>query len=150
MKPSEHIPALTWSIPVAAVGLIADEEQGPGGGIALKAYRCPAGVWTIGLGETDGVKAGQVCTEAQAWEMLRADIEKRAASVRAACTRDPGPNELGAMVSLHYNIGGAAFASAYAVLGDVRVVVLTQPDRSNTLMALPGEIERLQGERSSQ
>ncbi len=36
-------------------------------------------------------------------------------------------------------------ASAYEVLGDVRVVILTQPDRSNTIMALPDEIEKLQG-----
>ena len=40
--------------------------------------------------------------------------------------------------------GYGCVASAYAVLGDVRVVVLTQPDRSNTIMALPDEIERLQ------
>ena len=36
-------------------------------------------------------------------------------------------------------------ASVYSVLGDVRVVILTQLDRSNTLMALLDEIERLQG-----
>lgn len=40
--------------------------------------------------------------------------------------------------------GYGCVASAYTVLGEVRVVVLTQPDRSNTLMALPEEIERLQ------
>jgi hypothetical protein len=39
-------------------------------------------------------------------------------------------------------------ASAYTVLGDVRVVILTQPDRTYTLMALPDEIERLQRGRS--
>jgi hypothetical protein len=41
--------------------------------------------------------------------------------------------------------GYGCVASAYAVLGDVRVVVLTQPDRSVTIMALPDEIEKLQG-----
>ena len=45
--------------------------------------------------------------------------------------------------------GYGCVASAYAVLGDVRVVILTQPDRANTLMALPDEIERLQEGRSS-
>jgi hypothetical protein len=45
--------------------------------------------------------------------------------------------------------GYGCVASAYEVLGDVRVVVLTQPDRGNTLMALPDEVERLQGGRSS-
>jgi hypothetical protein len=39
--------------------------------------------------------------------------------------------------------GYGCVASAYTVLGDVRVVILTQPDRSNTLMALPDEIDRL-------
>ncbi len=41
--------------------------------------------------------------------------------------------------------GHGCVANAYAVLGNVRVVVLTQPDHANTLMALPDEIERLQG-----
>ena len=41
--------------------------------------------------------------------------------------------------------GYGCVASAYEVMGDVRVVIVTQPDRGNTLMALPGEIERLQG-----
>ena len=41
--------------------------------------------------------------------------------------------------------GYECVASAYAVLGDVRVVILTQADRSNTLMALSDEIERLTG-----
>lgn len=39
--------------------------------------------------------------------------------------------------------GYGSIASAYEVLGDVRVVVLTQPDWGKTLMALPDEIERL-------
>lgn len=41
--------------------------------------------------------------------------------------------------------GYGCVASAYTVLGNVRVVILTQPDRSNTLMALSDEIERLLG-----
>jgi len=39
--------------------------------------------------------------------------------------------------------GYGCVASAYAVLGDVRVVILTQADRSNTLMALSEEMEKL-------
>ena len=44
--------------------------------------------------------------------------------------------------------GYGSVASAYEVLGDVRVVVLTQPDLGKTLMALPEEVERLPKERS--
>ena len=40
--------------------------------------------------------------------------------------------------------GYGSVVSAYVMLGDVRVVVLTQPDRRNTLMALPDEVEGLQ------
>lgn len=112
MKPSENIPTLGWSIPTVAVGLIADEEQGPGGGPALRAYRCPAGKWTCGFGETERITPTTVCTERQAWDWLCVDIAKRTAAVQAMCTRDPGPHELGAMVSLAYNIGLAALKTS--------------------------------------
>ena len=39
--------------------------------------------------------------------------------------------------------GYGSVASAYKVLADVRVVILTQPNWGKTLMALPDEIERL-------
>ena len=39
--------------------------------------------------------------------------------------------------------GYGSVVSAYEVLGDVRVVILTQPDWGKTLMALPEEVERL-------
>lgn len=39
--------------------------------------------------------------------------------------------------------GYGSVASAYKVLGEVRVVILTQPNWGKTLMALPDEIERL-------
>lgn len=42
-------------------------------GLRLRAYRDPAGVWTIGYGHTGGVKPGQVITRARAEELLRAD-----------------------------------------------------------------------------
>lgn len=40
----------------------------------LKAYKCPAGVWTIGWGHTKGVKEGQVITQAQADSLLDGDL----------------------------------------------------------------------------
>lgn len=45
-------------------------------GCKLKAYRCPAGVPTIGYGHTKGVKMGQAITQEQAEEYLREDLEK--------------------------------------------------------------------------
>ena len=38
------------------------------------AYRCPAGVWTIGYGHTAGVKRGDRMTEGEAERQLRRDL----------------------------------------------------------------------------
>lgn len=43
-------------------------------GLRLKAYLCPAGVWTIGYGHTAGVREGDKVTKDQAVSMLRADL----------------------------------------------------------------------------
>ena len=41
----------------------------PGG--RYQAYRCPAGVWTIYAGITEGVREGMIVTEAEGMEMFR-------------------------------------------------------------------------------
>lgn len=43
-------------------------------GLRLTAYKCAAGVWTIGYGHTAGVKRGQKITQAQADAFLRQDV----------------------------------------------------------------------------
>lgn len=98
-------PSLPWPVPLPAVELIADSE-----GLRLKAYRCPAGVLTCGWGETADVSAGMVWTKAQADERLCSALQARAKAVRDLCTRQPTDYEMGAMVSLQYNIGHAAFS----------------------------------------
>ena len=44
-------------------------------GLRLYAYRCPAGVPTIGYGHTKGVRMGQAITEKQADQFLKEDVE---------------------------------------------------------------------------
>lgn len=100
-------PSMPWPIPAAAVALIAESE-----GLRLKAYRCPAGVYTIGWGETDGVHPGDTCTKHQADTWLCEDLNGRAMAVSALCKVPPSPEELGAMVSLAYNIGMGGFAKS--------------------------------------
>lgn len=75
-------------------------------GCRLTAYRCPAGVWTIGYGHTAGVTPGMKITQQQADAMFEADISQFAAQV----SRVLGPvrlnnNQFDALVSLAYNIG---------------------------------------------
>ncbi len=95
---------LDWPIAWPAVEEIARSE-----GCRLKAYRCPAGQWTIGWGHADGVRPGDTVTQAQADDMLRTDLMLFAESVRGSLTRDPSDNEFGAMVSLAYNVGREGF-----------------------------------------
>jgi lysozyme len=92
---------------MAAVAEIAESE-----GLRLVAYRCPAGVWTIGWGETDGVRPGDRCTKDEADRWLCEDLTERVRAVRDLCKVEPAPNELGAMVSLAYNIGLGGFAKS--------------------------------------
>jgi lysozyme len=78
-------------------------------GLELKAYLCPAKVWTIGYGSTGPhVKPGMVITEAEAERLLREDLERFEACVAKAA---PGAsdNEFAAMVSLAFNIGEDGF-----------------------------------------
>jgi len=102
---SELLPdrSLNWPIPWAAVELIAKAE-----GCRLKAYRCPAGVSTIGWGETQGVRMGQTITQEQADEQFCIRLAEFADDVRAL-VRDADEDELGAMVSLAYNVGMGNF-----------------------------------------
>ncbi len=103
-------PSLPWPIPMAAVALIAEAE-----GLRLVAYRCPAGVPTIGWGETDGVRMGDTCTKEQADRWLCEDLTERAQAVRKMCTVDPSLNELGGLTSLSYNIGIEALRGSTAL-----------------------------------
>ena len=98
-------PDLDWPIALDGVLMIAKEEQGPNGGPALKAYKCPAGVWTYGFGETEGVRPGMTCTETEAWQMLCRSLKSRAQAITAMLTEHATPNQLAALASLAYNIG---------------------------------------------
>lgn len=98
-------PNLPWPIAMDGVYLIANNEQGPKGGVALTAYKCPSGVWTIGWGETEGVYPGMVIDKATADRLFCDDLTKRAQAVRDMCTDAPDQYQLAALVSLAYNIG---------------------------------------------
>lgn len=93
-------PNLPWPVPLSAVALIAERE-----GLRLKAYRCPAGVWSIGRGETDGVQPGDTCTVEQADRWMCEDLTDRVKVIRGWLKEPANDNQLGALASLAYNIG---------------------------------------------
>ena len=75
-------------------------------GCRLKAYRCPAGVLTIGYGHTKGVTSGQVIKQAQAEELLRKDIVNFCKKVdKYDKIYHFNENEYNALLSFVFNIG---------------------------------------------
>ena len=72
--------------------------------LELKAYKCPAGVLTIGYGHTRGVKEGQVITEAQADVLLKGDVllvEKSINDLGLTLTQ----GQFDALVDFCFNLG---------------------------------------------
>lgn len=89
-------------------------------GRKLTAYRCPAGVLTIGYGHTSAagepkVHEGMKITAEDAEAILVRDLVKYEAAVNKALTRTPSQPQFDAMVSLCFNIGGGAFAGSTLV-----------------------------------
>lgn len=81
-------------------------------GYRLTAYKCPAGVWTIGYGHTGYVDGKAVCegmiiTKDKAAELLRKDMEKCENAVNncTALTFKPNENQFSALVSFTFNCG---------------------------------------------
>lgn len=74
-------------------------------GCKLAAYRCPAGVWTIGYGHTDNVKEGMMITQETAESLLRADLTKFELKVSKYEQYKWRQNEFDALVSFAYNLG---------------------------------------------
>lgn len=76
-------------------------------GLRLTAYKCPAGVWTIGYGHTKGVKQGMTITKAQAETLLRGDLlpcEEHVRGLNLELTQ----GQFDALVDFCFNLGTAA------------------------------------------
>jgi lysozyme len=78
-------------------------------GLRLAAYKCPAGVLTIGYGHTGAdVTPGKTITQAEAEQLLRADVAWAEAAVGAELP-SINQNQFDALVSFTYNVGAGAF-----------------------------------------
>lgn len=79
-------------------------------GLRLRAYLCPAGVPTIGYGNTfyeDGtpVKMGEAITKDRAERMLFHTVARFQAAVDGVVTSKINQNQLDALTSFAYNVG---------------------------------------------
>lgn len=80
---------------------------------SLTAYRCPAGVLTIGWGHTGpDVHAGMTITQAQADRLLVADLATAEAGVNNNVRSLINQQQFDALVSFSFNVGVAAFISS--------------------------------------
>lgn len=86
-------------------------------GCVLTAYKCPAGVLTIGVGHTSAasapaVKSGMKISANEADDILARDLSSFEAAVSRLVTSSLNQNQFDALVSLVFNIGARAFSSS--------------------------------------
>ena len=98
------------SLSAAALVGIATHE-----GYVGQAYRDIVGVWTIGFGTTEQVKAGDKIDPVRALQRKMADVQKFEGALKQ-CVKVPlHQHEYGAFLSLAYNIGPGAFCGSTLV-----------------------------------
>lgn len=84
-------------------------------GFRGQAYKDAVGVWTIGYGTTAGAGVGikptpgMIISEEEAEKYLYLALQKFLDLINPYIKRIPNENQLGAMLSLAYNIGPGAF-----------------------------------------
>ena len=85
-------------------------------GFRDRAYKCPAGVWTIGYGFTAGVCPGDCIAQDAADARLLAELAPFESRVRASCIKPVTEDQVAAMTALAYNIGLSAFGRSTVLL----------------------------------
>lgn len=83
-------------------------------GCRLKAYKCPANVWTIGIGHTGTVNGkpiteGMTITELMAETLLAIDLQKFENAINTKVKKPLTQNEFDGIVSFVFNVGIGAF-----------------------------------------
>lgn len=123
-------------------------------GCELRAYLCPAGVWTIGYGSTGShVYPGQSITRNEAEALLKQDLIRFERSVSDAVRVPVNEDQFSALVSFTYNVGEGAFE------GSSLLRLLNQRDYQGAAAqfsrwvnggggALPGLVRRRNAERA--
>ena len=86
-------------------------------GLRLQAYICPSGLATIGFGATffengTRVQLGDKISRDRADQLLFFQVKLFAEEVRRTVKSNINENQLGALVSFCFNVGGAAFAKS--------------------------------------
>jgi lysozyme len=91
------------TISQAGINLIKGFES-----LQLDAYRCPAGVWTIGWGHTRGVQPGMHISQEQAEQLLAEDTAEVERDLPSVVHVNLTQGQWDALVSLSFNLCGGA------------------------------------------
>lgn len=92
------------------VEFVASEE-----GFREDAYKCPAGVWTIGYGFTDGVKEGDKISRGEADARLADELQRVGREMDRIVQVNISAGQFVALLSLAYNVGAGKLAK-YALI----------------------------------
>jgi lysozyme len=101
-------------------------------GCELYAYKCPAGVWTIGYGHTKDVEPGMQITEDDAHNMLVEELNEYETYVNTLVSVPLNQNQFDALVSWVYNLGG----------GNLKASTLLKVLNSGDYEGVPAQIMR--------
>ena len=101
-------------------------------GCELEAYKCAAGVWTIGYGHIKGVTSDSVITQEQAEQMLVEELNEYEGYINNMVTMPLSQNQFDALVSWVYNLGG----------GNLKASTLLKVVNSGEFNGVPEQIMR--------
>ena len=76
-------------------------------GCELEAYKCAAGVWTIGYGSTKGVKEEDTLTQEEADNLLLHEMQEYEGYINDLVKAPLEQNQFDALVSWVFNLGPA-------------------------------------------
>ena len=81
-------------------------------GCELEAYKCAAGVWTIGYGSTKGVKKGDSMSQEDADKLLLHEIKEYDCYVNDLVEVNLEQNQFDSLCSFCYNLGPQSLKSS--------------------------------------
>jgi lysozyme len=76
----------------------------------VRAYRCPAGKWTVGYGHTKGVRSGMKVTPEECEQFLIDDVKWCEEAVRRHVEVPLSQRQFDALISFVFNLGEGNFA----------------------------------------
>lgn len=124
--------------------------------LQLKAYQCPAGLWTIGYGHTATAKPGMVIDKTTAEELLRRDVREVERVLNESVKVPLSQSQFDALVSFVFNVGAGKFLQSTLLkklnAGDFKGAAdeflrWTKAKQNAEYVELPGLLKRRQAER---